>query len=59
MISPEQGAKTTLHCATAPQLSAETGMYYEDCKVKASSSVAQDIALAEQLWMQSSKWVQI
>ena len=59
MISPEQGAKTTLYCATAPQLSAETGMYYEDCKVKASSSVAQDIALAEQLWMQSSKWVQI
>ncbi|WP_168414269.1 SDR family oxidoreductase [Acinetobacter indicus] len=59
MISPEQGAKTTLYCATAPQLSAETGMYYEDCKVKTSSSVAQDIVLAEQLWMQSSKWVQI
>ena len=59
MLSPEQGAKTTLYCATAPHLSTETGMYYEDCKVTASSSVAQNIALAEQLWMQSLKWVQI
>lgn len=59
MISPAEGAKTTLYCATAPQLGGETGMYYEDCKVTASSSAAQNIALAEQLWMQSLKWVQI
>lgn len=59
MISPEQGARTTLYCATAPQLSAETGMYYEDCKVKASSNTAQDIKLASKLWVQSVKWVQI
>lgn len=59
MLSPEQGAKTTLYCATAPQLGGETGMYYEDCKVTASSSAAQNIALAEQLWMQSLKWVHI
>ncbi|MFC3901415.1 NAD(P)-dependent dehydrogenase, short-chain alcohol dehydrogenase family [Acinetobacter marinus] len=57
MISPEQGAQTTLYCATAPHLSGETGMYYEDCKVKASSHVAQDMELARRLWERSVQWV--
>lgn len=57
MISPEEGAQTTLYCATKPQLSGETGMYYDNCKVTASSLTAQDIQLARLLWEKSSEWV--
>lgn len=57
MISPEEGAQTTLYCATQPQLSGETGMYYDNCKVTASSGTAQDIQLARLLWEKSSEWV--
>lgn len=57
MISPEEGAQTTLYCATQPQLSGETGMYYDNCKVTASSLTAQDIQLARLLWEKSSEWV--
>lgn len=57
MISPEEGAKTTLYCATQPQVAADTGFYYEDCKVKVSSHAAQNINLANELWEQSLNWV--
>ncbi len=57
MISPEEGAQTTLYCAIQPQLSGETGMYYDNCKVTASSGTAQDIQLARLLWEKSSEWV--
>ncbi len=57
MISPEDGAKTTLYCATQPQLANETGFYYDNCKVKASSATAQNIELASQLWQRSLDWV--
>lgn len=57
MISPEEGAQATLYCATQPQLSGETGMYYDNCKVTASSLTAQDIQLARLLWEKSSEWV--
>lgn len=56
MISPEEGAKTTLYCATQPQLASDTGFYYEDCKVKVSSHAAQNINLANALWEKSLTW---
>ena len=56
MISPEEGAKTTLYCATQPQLASDTGFYYEDCKVKVSSPAAQNINLANELWEKSLDW---
>ena len=57
MISPEEGAQATLYCATQPHVSGETGMYYDNCKVTASSLTAQDIQLARLLWEKSSEWV--
>jgi len=50
MISPEEGAKTTLHCATSPESARETGLYYDKCKVRWPSRVAQDAELARRLW---------
>jgi NAD(P)-dependent dehydrogenase (short-subunit alcohol dehydrogenase family) len=50
MISPEDGAKTTLHCATSLAAAKETALYYDKCQVKWPSRVAQDAALARRLW---------
>ncbi len=57
MISPDEGALTTLHCATAPELGAETGLYYNECKAMMPSRIAQDPSLAKELWKRSLEWV--
>ena len=56
MISVEQGALTTLHCATAPECASETGLYYDKCRVKTPSAMAQDQTLAAELWQRSEEW---
>ncbi|HEX6240691.1 MAG TPA: SDR family oxidoreductase [Polyangiales bacterium] len=56
MISPEEGALTTLHCATATAAASETGLYYDKSRVKQASELAQDRALAHRLWEQSEAW---
>jgi retinol dehydrogenase-12 len=56
MISPEEGARTTLHCATSPEAGAESGLYYDRCKVLHPSRTAQDPALAAELWRRSVEW---
>lgn len=57
LISPEEGAKTTLHCALAPALAHETGLYYSECRSKLPSIAGQDLALALELWRRSEGWV--
>lgn len=57
MITPEQGAQTTLYCATSPDVAKESGLYYDRCKIKAVSALAQDPALARELWERSEAWV--
>ena len=57
MISTEEGALTSLHCATAPELDGETGLYYDKCRQRTPSSLGQDRALAAQLWQHSEAWV--
>ena len=56
MLTPEQGAQTTLNCATAPELASETGKYYDDCKERRPSRLAEDTALAAELWTKSAEW---
>ena len=58
MISTEEGAATTLHCASSVEAEHETGLYYDKCRVKTPSRVAQDSALAAELWRRSEDWVQ-
>ena len=57
MISTEEGALTSLHCATAPELDGETGLYYDKCRQRTPSSLGQDRALAAKLWQHSEAWV--
>jgi NAD(P)-dependent dehydrogenase (short-subunit alcohol dehydrogenase family) len=57
--SPEEGARTTLYCATAPELAGESGRYYQDSKETPASPVAEDAALAADLWRRSAEWTGI
>ncbi len=58
MITPEQGAETSIYCATSPDVAHETGLYYDRCKPKEVSKLAQDQALAHELWERTEAWVQ-
>ena len=56
MISPEQGARTSLYCATSPEVAGDTGLYSDDCRRKQPSAVAA-APLAGELWERSEAWV--
>jgi retinol dehydrogenase-12 len=56
MKSVEEGARTSIDCATNPARAAESGLYYDDCKPKTPSRLAQDAALARKLWEESARW---
>jgi NAD(P)-dependent dehydrogenase (short-subunit alcohol dehydrogenase family) len=57
MKSADEGARTTLNCATAAALASESGLYYDDDGVPRTPSVpAQDAALASELWRRSELW---
>ena len=57
MISTEEGAKTSLYCATAPECAGETGLYYDKCRVRPASTLGQDSTLAQELWRRSEAWL--
>ncbi|GAA3683104.1 SDR family oxidoreductase [Nocardioides ginsengisoli] len=56
MKSPAEGAKTSLYCATSPDVADETGRYYDNEREKQPSSVVTP-ELAAELWERSEKWV--
>ena len=55
MATPEDGAATTLMCATAPELAGVSGQYYRARHPARPSRAGQDDALAERLWQESEK----
>jgi NAD(P)-dependent dehydrogenase (short-subunit alcohol dehydrogenase family) len=54
-ISNEEGAKTSICLATAPELASVTGQYFEKQKSVASSAAANDAEAAARLWDFSEK----
>jgi NAD(P)-dependent dehydrogenase (short-subunit alcohol dehydrogenase family) len=56
MKTTEEGAQTSLWCATAPELASQSGRYYDDLAEKRPSKTALDDALAAQLWTKSAEW---
>jgi NAD(P)-dependent dehydrogenase (short-subunit alcohol dehydrogenase family) len=56
MRSPGEGAKTSLYCASSPEVAAESGHYYDDCRRKEPSPAATP-QLAAELWDRSIAWV--
>jgi retinol dehydrogenase 12 len=57
MITPEQGAKTTLHLATSSEVSENTAKYFTRSKIKRTAPQAQDTEAARKLWQISMKYV--
>ena len=56
MDSPQDGARASLYCATAPELADCSGRYYEKCAEKAPSETVTR-QLAAELWTRSAEWV--
>ncbi len=48
LLTPEEGAQTTLVCATAPE--AVGGAYYRSCRVAPASADSRDAAVSQRLW---------
>jgi len=57
VATPEQGARTTIHLATAPELAGVTGKYVVDRQERPSPPVSYDIDLQERLWRLSADLV--
>lgn len=57
MASPDSGAKTSIHCATADIPAEENGTYFEKSKRRRVTKLAEDDALARELWDRSEGWV--
>lgn len=57
MDTPEQGARTSLYCATEPELAGESGHYYDDCRRKEPAAVA-TAELGAELWRRSVEWTE-
>ena len=55
MLSTEQGAATSLYCATAPELDRVTGRFYDNSREREPSAVATP-ELAGELWRRSEAW---
>jgi retinol dehydrogenase 12 len=55
MLSVDEGAATSLYCATAPEIAQDTGLFYDKCAWRAASAVATP-ELAAELWKRSEEW---
>ncbi len=57
MITPEQGAQSSLVCATSPELANQSGRYYTTGgKEQRPNKAADDLELAKTLWTKSAEW---
>jgi hypothetical protein len=56
LLTPEQGAQTTLHCVVTPDL--VPGGYYQRCEPAEPSADAQDRATAKELWDCTAAWLE-
>ena len=53
MLSPEQGARTTVYLATSPDVEGVTGKYFDKCKPAKTTALSYDQTLQEKLWSES------
>jgi len=57
MLTNEEGARTTLFCATSDEVRNKSGAYFDHSKEKKPSHLALDASLARELWERSAEWV--
>jgi retinol dehydrogenase-12 len=56
MLSPQQGAATSLYCATSPEVANDSGQYYDNSRRREPSDAATP-ELGGELWNRSVEWV--
>ena len=57
MITPEVGARTSIHLASSPLVENVTGLYFARCKTRTPAAAARDDATARRLWDVSERLV--
>ena len=57
MKSNDEGAKTSIYCATSDAVAGESGLYYDECQAKDPLPISLDVALADELRERSAAWV--
>ena len=55
MLSTEEGARTSVYCATSPEVGLATGRFYIDCRERNPNPAATP-ELAGLLWARSEAW---
>lgn len=55
LISPEKGARTSLHAATAPELASVSGRYFVREREAKPTRRARDVEAQERLWRESER----
>lgn len=56
MISTEQGAQTSLYCATSDEVANDSGLYYDERKRADANPAATNADAAAELWQRSEAW---
>jgi retinol dehydrogenase 12 len=55
MLTVEDGAATSLYCATSPEVAGDSGLFYDRCAPRPASQVATP-ELGRELWERSEAW---
>ncbi|GMH37071.1 hypothetical protein BSKO_04944 [Bryopsis sp. KO-2023] len=50
LLTPEQGAQTSIYLASSPKVEGVSGDYFDSCKPTASSPESKDMNVAKKLW---------
>lgn len=58
LLTPWEGAQTTLHAAASTEAEGRSGVYFSECRETPCSEVARDVDQAQRLWTCSEAWVQ-
>jgi NAD(P)-dependent dehydrogenase (short-subunit alcohol dehydrogenase family) len=57
MLTPEEGARTTVYLASSPEVEGVTGKFFSKCKPVRSSAISYDEASQRKLWALSEQLV--
>lgn len=59
MITPEEGARTSIYLASSREVEGASGRFFEDCREARSSDASYDRATAAELWRVSEDLVKV
>jgi NAD(P)-dependent dehydrogenase (short-subunit alcohol dehydrogenase family) len=57
MLSPEEGARTSVYLASSPEVEGVTGKYFSKCKPVKSNAISYDLQSQQKLWSLSEQLV--